>query len=89
LLITAFAVGMIVAAPAMAIATLRLPWRATLVGALVVFAAGHVLAAVSSDFAVVLAARVLTALVTGASGPSPRWWPPPPQVPHLRPAPWA
>jgi predicted MFS family arabinose efflux permease len=66
LLITAFAVGMIVGAPAMAIATLRLPRRATLVGALVVFAAGHVLAAVSSDFAVVLAARVLTALVTGA-----------------------
>jgi|tagenome__1003787_1003787.scaffolds.fasta_scaffold20857012_2 predicted MFS family arabinose efflux permease len=66
LLITAFAVGMIVGAPAMAIATLRLPRRATLVGALVVFAAGHVLAAITSDFAVVLAARVLTALVTGA-----------------------
>src|SRR3954462_12152903 len=33
LLITAFAVGMIVGAPAMAIATLRLPRRATLVGA--------------------------------------------------------
>lgn len=66
LLITAFAAGMIVGAPAMALATLRLPRRATLVGALVVFAAGHVLAAVSSDFAVVLSARVLTALVTGA-----------------------
>src|SRR3954463_16573180 len=66
LLITAFAVGMIVGAPAMAIATLRVPKRATLVLALVFFAAGHVLAAVSDTFAVVLAARVLTAVVTGA-----------------------
>jgi predicted MFS family arabinose efflux permease len=66
LLITAFAIGMIVGAPAMALATLRLPHRATLVLALAVFAAGHVLAALSSDFAVALAARVLTALVTGA-----------------------
>jgi DHA1 family inner membrane transport protein len=38
LLITAFAIGMIVGAPAMAIATLRLPRRATLVLALAVFA---------------------------------------------------
>ncbi|WP_326584662.1 MFS transporter [Streptomyces sp. NBC_00481] len=66
LLITAFAVGMIVGAPTMAIATLRLPRRSTLVLALVVFSLGHVVAAVSSPFAVVLAARVVTALATGA-----------------------
>jgi DHA1 family inner membrane transport protein len=66
LLITAFAIGMIIGAPVMALATLRLPARATLVLALAVFAAGHVLAALSSDFALVLIARVLTALVTGA-----------------------
>jgi predicted MFS family arabinose efflux permease len=66
LLITAFAVGMIIGAPAMALATLRLPHRATLVLALAVFAAGHVLAALSSDFGLVLVARVVTALVTGA-----------------------
>jgi DHA1 family inner membrane transport protein len=65
-LITAFAIGMIVGAPAMAAATLRVPRRATLVLALVVFAAGHVVAAVNSSFLVVLAARVLTALATGA-----------------------
>jgi DHA1 family inner membrane transport protein len=65
-LITAFAVGMIVGAPAMAIATRRVPRRATLVLALVVFAVGHVVAAVNSSFVVVLAARVLTALATGA-----------------------
>jgi DHA1 family inner membrane transport protein len=66
LLITAFAVGMIIGAPAMALATLRLPHRATLILALAIFAAGHVLAALSDSFALVLAARVVTALVTGA-----------------------
>src|SRR5215204_6551589 len=57
LLITAFAVGMIVGAPVMAIATLRLPKRATLVLALAIFAAGHVIAALSGSFALLLAAR--------------------------------
>lgn len=65
LLITAFAIGMIVGAPVMAIATLRLPKRATLVLALAIFAAGHVIAALSQSFELLLAARVLTAVVTG------------------------
>ncbi|MBK3564931.1 MFS transporter [Streptomyces sp. MBT62] len=65
LLITAFAAGMIVGAPTMAIATLHLPRRSTLVLALVVFALGHLIAALSSSFALVLAARVVTALATG------------------------
>jgi predicted MFS family arabinose efflux permease len=66
LLITAFAIGMIVGAPLMAIATLRLPKRLTLVLALAIFAAGHVIAALSGSFALLVAARVLTAVVTGA-----------------------
>ncbi|MFI2780841.1 MFS transporter [Streptomyces sp. ALB3] len=66
LLITAFALGMIVGGPAMAMATLRMPRRQTLVLALTVFALGHVVAALSSSFAVVLIARVITALATGA-----------------------
>ena len=65
LLITAFAIGMIVGGPTMALATLRLPRRVTLVSALSVFALGHVVAALSSSFTVVLAARVVTALATG------------------------
>ena len=65
ILITAFAVGMIVGPPVMAVATLRLPLRATLVGALGVFAAGHVVAALSTSFAVITASRVITALATG------------------------
>ncbi|MFB6783476.1 MFS transporter [Streptomyces sp. NPDC056352] len=65
LLITSFAIGMIVGAPLMSIATLRLPKRSTLVLALAAFAVGHVLAALSSSFALVLVARVVTAFATG------------------------
>src|SRR3954466_12680197 len=66
LLITAFAVGMIVGAPLMAVASLRLPKRATLVLALATFGAGHVVAALSGSFELLFAARVLTGVVTGA-----------------------
>src|SRR3954449_10090747 len=66
LLIMAFAVGMIVGAPVMALASLRLPKRATLVLALATFGAGHVVAALSGSFGLLFAARVLTGEVTGA-----------------------
>src|SRR4051812_30378561 len=66
LLITAFAVGMILGSPSMAIVTLRLPRGLTLRLALVVFALGHVLAALTTSFTVLLGARVVTALATGA-----------------------
>ncbi|BBC29762.1 hypothetical protein SGFS_010560 [Streptomyces graminofaciens] len=66
LLITAFAIGMITGGPTMAMATLRLPQRQTLILALVVFSLGHVVAAASTSFTVVLIARVVTVLATGA-----------------------
>jgi predicted MFS family arabinose efflux permease len=66
LLITVFALGMIVGAPVMAIATLRMPRRITLVLALLVFAAGHIVTALSGSFEVALTARLVTALATGA-----------------------
>src|SRR4051812_10968405 len=66
LLITAFAIGMIIGSPTMALATLRLPRRRTLVLALAVFSLGHVVAALSGSLGIVLAARVVTALATGA-----------------------
>lgn len=65
LLVSAFAGGMIIGPPVMALATLRLPPRATLVLALVVFAVGHVVAALSGSFVVVAVSRVVTALATG------------------------
>jgi predicted MFS family arabinose efflux permease len=64
--ITVFAVGMIVGAPLMAMLTLRLPRRLTLMLALGVFAVGHVIVALGSSFALMLMARFLTALATGA-----------------------
>ncbi|MGW0903333.1 MFS transporter [Streptomyces sp. NPDC002853] len=66
LVITVFAVGMIVGAPLMAMLTLRLPKRLTLMLALGVFAVGHVIVALGSNFTLVLAARFLTAIATGA-----------------------
>ncbi|WTQ95722.1 MFS transporter [Streptomyces sp. NBC_00117] len=66
LLITVFAIGMIVGAPLMAMLTLRLPTRLTLMLALGVFAAGHVAVAVGSSFTLLLAARFVTAIATGA-----------------------
>ncbi|GAA1305781.1 Cmx/CmrA family chloramphenicol efflux MFS transporter [Pseudonocardia xinjiangensis] len=65
-LISAFAVGMIVGAPAMAVLTLRLPRRTTLLAALAVFVVGHVVSALSPEYGVLLVARVVTAVATGA-----------------------
>ncbi|CCH87872.1 putative chloramphenicol resistance protein [Modestobacter italicus] len=66
LLITVFAVGMIVGAPAMALLTRRVPRRVTLMAALAVFAAGHVVVALGSSFPLLLGARFVTAWATGA-----------------------
>jgi DHA1 family inner membrane transport protein len=65
-LITVFAIGMIVGAPLMTLLTRRLSKRLTLVLALIVFAAGHVVVALGSDFVLLLAARFVTALASGA-----------------------
>ncbi len=66
LLITVFAVGMIVGSPTMALLTRRMPGRTTLLLALAVFAAGHVVVAVASSFPLLLGARFVTAWATGA-----------------------
>jgi predicted MFS family arabinose efflux permease len=66
LLITVFAVGMIVGSPTMALLTRRMPQRVTLMLALAVFAAGHVVVALGSSFPLLLVARFVTAWATGA-----------------------
>ena len=66
LLITVFALGMIVGSPVMTMLTLGLSKRLTLVLALAVFVVGHVVVALGSDFTVLLVARFVTALATGA-----------------------
>jgi predicted MFS family arabinose efflux permease len=66
LAITVFAVGMIVGAPTMAMLTLRLPRRLTLMLALAVFGFGHVASALTTNFDVLLVARFVSAVATGA-----------------------
>ncbi|MFG3417605.1 MFS transporter [Micromonospora sp. NPDC048063] len=66
LLITVFAIGMIIGAPLMAMLTLRLPQRVALILALAVFAIGHLVVALGDTFAVLLLARLITAFATGA-----------------------
>jgi predicted MFS family arabinose efflux permease len=65
-LITVFALGMIIGAPVMTVVTRRLSKRFTLTLAMVVIAVGHVVVALSSDFSVLLVARFVTAVATGA-----------------------
>lgn len=66
LLITVFAVGMVVGAPTTALLARRQPRRRVLVLALAVFAVGHVVVALGHGLPVLLAARFVTAWATGA-----------------------
>ncbi|WP_329457249.1 Cmx/CmrA family chloramphenicol efflux MFS transporter [Streptomyces sp. NBC_01497] len=62
LLISAFAIGMVVGAPLLAVATLRLPRRATLIALISVFGLGQIAGALAPTYGVLFASRVLSAL---------------------------
>jgi len=62
LLISAFAIGMVVGAPLLAVATLRLPRRTTLVALITVFGLGQVAGALAPTYGVLFASRVVSAL---------------------------
>ncbi|MGW5421342.1 Cmx/CmrA family chloramphenicol efflux MFS transporter [Streptomyces sp. NPDC003943] len=62
LLISAFAIGMVVGAPLLAAATLRLPRKTTLVALISVFGLGQVAGALAPNYAVLFASRVVSAL---------------------------
>ncbi|MFJ6864304.1 Cmx/CmrA family chloramphenicol efflux MFS transporter [Streptomyces termitum] len=62
LLISAFAIGMVVGAPLLAVATLRLPRRTALVALITVFGLGQVAGALAPDYPVLFASRVVSAL---------------------------
>lgn len=66
LMITVFAIGMVVGTPVITVLMLRISRRTALCLSLVIFAIGHVIVATTSDFTLVLGARVGTALATGA-----------------------
>ncbi|WP_028936846.1 Cmx/CmrA family chloramphenicol efflux MFS transporter [Pseudonocardia spinosispora] len=61
-LTSAFAVGMVVGAPLMALLSLRWPRRRALVGFLAAFIAVHILGALTESYAILLATRVAGAL---------------------------
>ncbi|MEU6986909.1 Cmx/CmrA family chloramphenicol efflux MFS transporter [Streptomyces sp. NPDC046324] len=62
LLISAFAIGMVVGAPLLAVATLRLPRKTTLVTLITLFGLGQVAGALAPNYAVLFASRVVSAL---------------------------
>ncbi|MFD3474369.1 Cmx/CmrA family chloramphenicol efflux MFS transporter [Streptomyces sp. NPDC058695] len=62
LLISAFALGMVVGAPLLAVATLRLPRRTALIALISVFGLGQVAGALAPTYAVLFASRVVSAL---------------------------
>lgn len=62
LLVSAFAVGMVVGAPVLAAATLRLPRRTTLIALLTIFGLGQVAGAVAPSYNVLFVSRVISAL---------------------------
>ncbi|MEV7087668.1 Cmx/CmrA family chloramphenicol efflux MFS transporter [Streptomyces sp. NPDC093085] len=62
LLISAFAIGMVIGAPVLAVATLRLPRRTTLIALISVFGLGQVAGAVAPSYEVLFVSRVVSAL---------------------------
>ncbi|MEV7615812.1 Cmx/CmrA family chloramphenicol efflux MFS transporter [Streptomyces sp. NPDC089799] len=62
LLISAFAIGMVVGAPLLAVATLRLPRRTTLIALITLFGLGQVAGALAPSYELLFASRVVAAL---------------------------
>ncbi|MYT33442.1 MULTISPECIES: Cmx/CmrA family chloramphenicol efflux MFS transporter [unclassified Streptomyces] len=62
LLISAFAIGMVVGAPVLAVATLRVPRRTALIAFQLVFVAGHVVGALAPGYGVLFATRIVSAV---------------------------
>ncbi|MCJ2182580.1 MFS transporter [Novosphingobium sp. 1949] len=65
-LISAYAMGVVVGAPLMALTTGRMDRRTLLIGLAGIFTAGNLIAAVSGSYAVLMIARVITAFNHGA-----------------------
>jgi len=66
LLISAYALGVVIGAPLMTLTTGRVPRRTLLIGLAGIFTLGNLLAAVSDSYGMLLAARVLTSFNHGA-----------------------
>ncbi|MGA5197494.1 Cmx/CmrA family chloramphenicol efflux MFS transporter [Streptomyces exfoliatus] len=62
LLISAFAIGMVIGAPLLAVATLRLPRKTTLIALITVFGLGQIAGALAPNYAILFASRIVSAL---------------------------
>ncbi|WP_292071946.1 MFS transporter [Brevundimonas sp. UBA7534] len=66
LLISAYALGVMLGAPLMTLTTGRVPRRTLLIGLAVIFTVGNLLAAISDSYGMLMAARIVTSLNHGA-----------------------
>ena len=66
LLVSAYALGVMLGAPLMTLATGRMKRRSLLIALMGIFTLGNLLSAVASDYAMLMAARVVTSLNHGA-----------------------
>ena len=66
LLISAYALGVVLGAPLMTLTTGRVPRRTLLIGLAAIFTLGNLLSAVATDYTTLLIARVVTSLNHGA-----------------------
>ncbi|CAN5227168.1 MFS transporter [soil metagenome] len=66
LLVSAYAMGVLIGAPLMTLTTSRLPRRTLLVGLMGIFTVGNLLAALSGSYATLMIARVVTSFNHGA-----------------------
>ena len=65
-LVTGYALGVVIGAPFMAMATARLPRRTALILLMSIFIIGNALCALAADYSLLMVARVITALCHGA-----------------------
>ncbi|MGE8110773.1 MFS transporter [Pseudomonas sp. NPDC086566] len=66
LLVSAYALGVLIGAPLMTLATGRVPRRYLLIGLMAIFTLGNLLSALATDYQSLLIARVVTSLNHGA-----------------------
>ncbi|PTQ07445.1 MFS transporter [Sphingomonas oleivorans] len=66
MLVTGYAMGVMVGAPLMTLGTRRIPRQTVLVGLMAIFTIGNLLSALSSSYAMLLGARIVTSLSHGA-----------------------
>jgi DHA1 family inner membrane transport protein len=66
LLVSAYALGVLVGAPVMTLAFARVPRRTLLIGLMGIFTAGNLMAALSDSYSILLVARIITSFNHGA-----------------------